>query len=214
MGAMEYLWPVAAYLTGSIPMAIIIARLFGLPDPRTTGSRNPGTTNILRYGGKIAAAATLAGDVLKGVIVLVAAQAFVQDPRVLALSGFAVFLGHLYPVFFGFRGGKGVATALGVWLVLAPGVGLALLLTWLVIAAAFRYSSLAALVAAGLAPLYVYWLAPIGAYLVLSTAMSVLLAWRHRNNIRNLMGGTEGRIGAGGLLKKKRRAPDGRGAPK
>lgn len=196
MGAMEYLWPVAAYLAGSIPMAIVVARLFGLPDPRTTGSRNPGTTNILRYGGRLAAAATLAGDVLKGVIVLAAVYAFAPEPHVLALSGFGVFLGHLYPVFFGFRGGKGVATALGVWLVLAPSVGLALLLTWLAAAAAFRYSSLAALIAAGLAPLYVYWLAPIGAYLVLSVAMSVLLAWRHRTNIRNLMSGTEGRIGA------------------
>jgi acyl phosphate:glycerol-3-phosphate acyltransferase len=196
MDAMEYLWPVAAYLAGSIPMAIVVARLLRLPDPRTTGSRNPGTTNILRYGGRVAAAATLAGDVLKGVIVLIAAHAFASEPGVLALTGFGVFLGHLYPVFFGFRGGKGVATALGVWLVLVPSVGLALLLTWLAVAGAFRYSSLAALIAAGLAPLYVYWLAPIGAYLVLSVAMSVLLAWRHRNNIRNLMAGTEGRIGA------------------
>lgn len=196
MAPVEYLLPVAAYLIGSIPMAIVVARAFGLPDPRTTGSQNPGATNILRYGGRTAAAVTLLGDVVKGVVAVALARSLAFDPLLVALAGLGVFLGHLYPVFFGFRGGKGVATALGVWLVLAPWVGAALLLTWLAIAIVFRYSSLAALVASVLAPLYVWWLAPFPAYLGLSFAMSVLLLWRHRGNIRNLLAGKESRIGA------------------
>jgi len=177
-------------------MAIVVARIFRLPDPRTTGSHNPGTTNILRYGGKVAAATTLAGDVLKGVFVIAVVQVAAPDPIVLALSGLGVFLGHLYPVFFRFQGGKGVATALGVWLVLVPWVGLMLLATWIMVAAAFRFSSLAALAAACLAPIYVLWLAPIGAYIALSLVMTALLVWRHRTNIQKLLAGTEGRIGA------------------
>lgn len=193
---MIYVWPVFAYLVGSVPMAIVVARLFRLPDPRTTGSHNPGTTNILRYGGKVAAAATLSGDVLKGAVVITVVRIAAPDPLVWVLSGLGVFLGHLYPVFFRFQGGKGVATALGVWLVLVPWVGLLLLVTWIAVAAAFRYSSLAALVAACLAPLYVLWFAPIGVYVVLSVVMTALLVWRHRGNIRKLLAGTEGRIGA------------------
>jgi glycerol-3-phosphate acyltransferase PlsY len=193
---MDYLWPVLAYLLGSLPTAIGAARLFGLPDPRTTGSRNPGATNVLRYGGKPAAALTLAGDVLKGVVAVLVARLISPDPALAAAAGLAAFLGHLYPVFFGFRGGKGVATALGVWLVLAPQVGGLLLLTWLAVAAAFRYSSLAALIASAAAPLYVWWRAPLGPYLLLSAAMALLLWWRHRGNIRNLLAGTESRIGA------------------
>jgi glycerol-3-phosphate acyltransferase PlsY len=193
---MSYVWPFIAYLVGSVPMAIVVARIFRLPDPRTTGSHNPGTTNILRYGGKVAAAATLAGDVLKGVFVIAVVQVAAPDPIVLALSGLGVFLGHLYPVFFRFQGGKGVATALGVWLVLVPWVGLMLLATWITVAAAFRFSSLAALAAACLAPIYVLWLAPSGAYIALSLVMTALLVWRHRTNIRKLLSGTEGQIGA------------------
>jgi len=196
MSTMNYLWPVVGYLVGSIPMAILVARVFGLPDPRTTGSNNPGTTNILRYGGKAPAAVTLAGDVLKGALVVAVVQFAAPDPTVLALSGLGVFLGHLYPVFVRFQGGKGVATALGVWLVLVPWVGLLLLATWVVVAVAFRYSSLAALVAACLAPVYVIWLAPIAAYVALGVAITLLLVWRHRSNIRKLFAGTEGRIGA------------------
>ena len=193
---MDYLWPVLAYLLGSLPTAIGVARLFGLPDPRTTGSGNPGATNVLRYGGKPAAALTLAGDVLKGVVAVFLARLISPDAALVAAAGLAVFLGHLYPVFFGFRGGKGVATALGVWLVLAPGVGALLLLTWIAAAAVFRYSSLAALIASAAAPLYVWWLAPLPSYLLLSAAMALLLWWRHRSNIRNLLAGTETRIGA------------------
>jgi len=192
----KYLLILAAYLIGSIPMAIVVARAFGLPDPRTTGSNNPGATNILRYGGKTAAALTLAGDVLKGVVAVLLVRYVTDDPQVIALGGAAVFLGHLYPAFFGFQGGKGVATALGVWLVLMPSVGGLLLLTWLAVAAAFRYSSLAALVAALAAPVYVRLLDGAGVYIALAAGMAVFLFWRHRRNIRNLLDGTEGRIGA------------------
>lgn len=195
--------PVAAYLIGSIPTAIVVASLLRLPDPRTTGSSNPGATNILRYGGKAAAALTLAGDIAKGALAIALARLLAADPLVVPLAGLGVFLGHLYPVFFGFRGGKGVATALGVWLALAPWVGGLLLVTWLATAAAFRYSSLAALIAAVLAPLYVWWLAPLGVYVILSVIMSLWLLWRHRTNIRNLVAGTEGRIGV-----KRRSAAD------
>lgn len=191
---MEYLLVVAAYLIGSVPMAIVVARLLRLPDPRTAGSGNPGATNVLRIGGKTAAVLTLAGDVLKGVIAVGVARQLSADADIVAASGFAVFVGHLYPIFFGFKGGKGVATALGVWLVIAPGVGGLLLVTWVVVAAVFRYSSLAAIVAAGAAPIYVAWRAPLTPYLVLSVAMSVLLVWRHRGNIRNLAAGKESRI--------------------
>jgi glycerol-3-phosphate acyltransferase PlsY len=192
----EYLLVPAAYLVGSISSAVLIARLKNLEDPRNVGSGNPGATNILRYGGKTAAVLTLLGDVVKGVIPVVIARTITSDSVVLALVGLAAFLGHLYPVFFGFRGGKGVATALGVWLGLSPWVALALVLTWLLIAALFRYSSLAALVASFAAPAYVWWILygqlP---YLGASIAMSVLLCWRHRANIQNLFAGKEGKIG-------------------
>ncbi len=192
----EYLLVPAAYLVGSISSAVLIARLKNLEDPRNVGSGNPGATNILRYGGKTAAALTLLGDVVKGVMPVVIARSITSDSVVLALVGLAAFLGHLYPVFFGFRGGKGVATAFGVWLGLSPWVALALALTWLLIAALFRYSSLAALVVSFAAPVYVWWLLsgqlP---YLVASIAMSVLLCWRHRANIQNLFAGKEGKIG-------------------
>ena len=185
---------VAAYLIGSVPMAIVVARILNLPDPRTVGSGNPGATNVLRYGGKLAGVLTLASDVAKGVVAAWLAQIFATDPWVVAACALAVFLGHLYPVFFGFRGGKGVATALGVWIVLVPAVGGLLVATWITVALAFRYSSLAALVAACAAPFYVWWLASAGAYIVAAAAMTILLIWRHRGNIRNLVNGTESRI--------------------
>lgn len=183
-----------AYLIGSVPMAIVVARLLNLPDPRSTGSGNPGATNLLRYGGRLAGALTLAGDIAKGAIAAWIARTFAADPWVIAACAFAVFLGHLYPVFFGFRGGKGVATALGVWIVIVPLLGVLLLITWLIVAVAFRYSSLAALAAAAIAPLYAWWLAPVDAYVALAAAMTLLLIWRHRGNIRNLLHGTETRI--------------------
>ena len=190
-----YFLPLLAYLLGSVSSAVVIARLMGLPDPRETGSKNPGATNILRYGGKSAAILTLAGDILKGVIAVLVAQALTADAMIITLTGFAAFIGHLFPVFFGFRGGKGVATALGVWLALNPWVGLALIATWVLVALLFRYSSLSALMASLTAPLYVAWLSPSAPYLATMTVMSAILIFRHRSNIRNLMAGTEAKIG-------------------
>lgn len=189
-----YLLPLFAYLLGSVSSAVVIARILGLPDPREVGSRNPGATNILRYGGKTAAILTLAGDILKGVVAVLIARALTADPVIVMLTGFAAFLGHLFPVYFGFRGGKGVATALGVWLAINPWVGLALIATWVLMALLFRYSSLSALMASLAAPLYVAWLSPGMPYLVTMIFMSVFLIIRHRDNIRNLIAGTEGRI--------------------
>ncbi len=190
-----YLLPLLAYLLGSVSSAVVIARIMGLPDPRETGSKNPGATNILRYGGKTAAVLTLAGDILKGVAAVMMARALTADPMVVTLTGFAAFLGHLFPVYFGFRGGKGVATALGVWLAINPWVGLALIATWVLVALLFRYSSLSALMASLAAPLYVAWLSPGTPYLITMIVMSAILIIRHRDNIRNLIAGTEGRIG-------------------
>ncbi|HEY5682649.1 MAG TPA: glycerol-3-phosphate 1-O-acyltransferase PlsY [Sulfuricaulis sp.] len=190
-----YLLPLFAYLLGSVSSAVVIARILGLPDPREVGSRNPGATNILRYGGKTAAILTLAGDILKGVVAVLIARALTADPVIVMLTGFAAFLGHLFPVYFGFRGGKGVATALGVWLAINPWVGLALIATWVLVALLFRYSSLSALMASLAAPLYVAWLSPGMPYLVTMIVMSVILIIRHRDNIRNLIAGKEGKIG-------------------
>lgn len=190
-----YALPALAYLLGSVSTGVVVARVLGLQDPRETGSKNPGATNLLRYGGKTAAALTLLGDILKGVIAVLVARAVTDDAVILALAGLAVFIGHLWPVFFGFRGGKGVATALGVWLALAPWVGLALIATWVAMAFLFRYSSLSALTAAVTAPLYVYLFMPQPAYLVMMLAMSALLVFRHRANIRRLLAGTETKIG-------------------
>lgn len=190
-----YLLPVAAYLLGSISSAIVISRAMGLSDPRTVGSKNPGATNVLRSGGKLAAALTLAGDILKGVAAVLAARLLTDDPLILASTAGAVFLGHLYPVWHGFQGGKGVATALGAWLALSPWVGVALIATWLGMAVIFRYSSLAAIVASAAAPFFAWWLAPEPYYLVAMILMSLLLLYRHRSNIRNLIAGRESRIG-------------------
>jgi glycerol-3-phosphate acyltransferase PlsY len=190
-----YLFPVFGYLLGSVSSAIVIAKLMGLQDPRQVGSGNPGATNVLRYGGKKAAILTLIGDVLKGVIPVVAARLLTNEPIVIAATAVAAFLGHLFPVFHGFKGGKGVATALGVFLALNPWVGLLLAGTWLAMAYVFRYSSLSALVASVLAPVYVTWLQPGWPFLVATVLMSALLIARHHKNIRNLIAGTETKIG-------------------
>lgn len=190
-----YLLPLFGYLLGSVSTAVVVARAMGLADPRTIGSRNPGATNVLRYGGKRAAILTLAGDTLKGAIAVAIARLLTDDAVIWALTGLAVFLGHCYPVFFRFRGGKGVATALGTWLALLPWVGGLLLATWLVIAVVFRYSSAAALIAAVAAPFYVAWLAPSSDYVWVSVVMTLVLIWRHRRNIHGLLTGSEGRIG-------------------
>ncbi len=185
---------IIAYLFGSLSAAVITCRLLGLPDPRTEGSRNPGTTNVLRIGGKKAAIYTLAGDMLKGLIPVLLVRALGLGPEIQAAAGVAAFLGHLYPVFFGFQGGKGVATALGVLLGIDWIVGLLTIGTWLVMAFLLRYSSLSALTATLLAPLYIWWLNPEPAYITATVAMTVLLYWRHRSNIRALLDGTEEKI--------------------
>ena len=183
------------YLLGSLSSAIITCRLMGLPDPRSGGSGNPGATNVLRIGGKKAAAITLAGDMLKGLVPVLAVKALGADISIQSAVAVAAFLGHLYPVFFGFRGGKGVATVLGVLLGLYWPVGLLTIASWLVIAKGFKISSLAALIAILLTPLYILWLKPDEpALLVAVIFMGTLLFWRHRSNIRNLLRGEESSI--------------------
>ncbi len=194
-GYWQYLLLPAAYLLGSISSAVVVARIMHLEDPRNVGSKNPGATNILRYGGKTAAALTLLGDLLKGVVAVVVARLVTDEPLVLASVGLLALVGHVYPVFFGFRGGKGVATGFGVWLALSPWVALALVVTWVLVAALFRYSSLSALIATALCPIYVWLLLHQWPYVVLSIAMGVLLIWRHRSNIEKLLAGKESRIG-------------------
>jgi acyl phosphate:glycerol-3-phosphate acyltransferase len=188
-----------AYLIGSLSFAVIVSRLMGLNDPRSYGSKNPGATNVLRSGNKVAAILTLALDALKGYLPVVAAvllaPRFGWGDGTVAWVGLAAFLGHLWPVFFRFQGGKGVATAAGVLLAVNPWLGLATLLSWLIIAAFFRYSSLASIVSALFAPFYqlLIW-GPAPAALPI-TVMSLLLVWRHEGNIRKLLAGTESRIG-------------------
>jgi acyl phosphate:glycerol-3-phosphate acyltransferase len=191
----EFLMPVVAYLFGSISSAVIVSRLMGLPDPRSEGSRNPGATNVLRLGSKPGAALTLAGDVAKGVIPVAIAVALDVSDQSLAATGLAAFLGHLYPVFFGFAGGKGVATALGVFAALSLPVTGVLVATWLAVAALFRRSSLAALAAAVCAPFATWWLDGRMPLVIMSVVVALLLTWRHRGNIQRLIDGTEGRIG-------------------
>jgi len=190
---------VCAYLLGSISFAVLTSKAFALPDPRTYGSGNPGATNVLRSGKKAAAALTLLGDAAKGWLAVFLAIRFAphdgEGLLLVALVALAVFVGHIFPVFLKFKGGKGVATALGVLLALSGWLGLAVLGTWLLVAVVFRYSSLSALVAAIAAPVYamLFQLRP---ELVLAiAAMSLLLIWRHKTNIQNLMTGKESRIG-------------------
>ena len=189
-----------AYLLGSISFAVVVSRAMGLPDPYTHGSKNPGATNVLRTGNKVAAALTLIGDAAKGWLAVTIARAVLGDPSqasaniLLGLVAIAVFIGHLYPVFHGFKGGKGVATACGILFAISGVLGLATLGTWLIVAIFMRYSSLAALCAAVFAPLYftfLYGVQPMGLAILV---MSLLLIYRHRSNIRNLMNGTETRL--------------------
>lgn len=187
-----------AYLIGSLSFAVIVSRAFGLPDPHTYGSGNPGATNVLRTGRKAAAALTLLGDGTKGWVAVFLAQQlgpeYALDASGIAGVALAVFIGHLYPVYFGFRGGKGVATALGVLLAINPWLGLGTLATWLVIALFFRISSLAAIIAAVFAPLYDLWLSGPRLMTVAVAVISVLLLLRHKANILRLVRGEEGRI--------------------
>lgn len=195
----------AAYFVGSLSFAVIVSRLMGLSDPRTYGSRNPGATNVLRSGSKPAAVVTLLLDAAKGwlPVALIAwyGKAWGLEEGTLAMAGLAAFVGHLFPVFFRFQGGKGVATALGVLVGIHWGLGLATALTWLTIAWFFRYSSLAAILAAVFAPLYyifgdgVAWYLD-GGILLAIAVMALLLLWRHAPNISRLVKGTESRLGA------------------
>lgn len=185
-----------AYVMGSLSTAVIVSRLFGLPDPREQGSKNPGATNVLRLGGKKAAAITLAGDAIKGLIPVLLAQYVGAMPDMIAAVGLAAFLGHVYPLFFGFKGGKGVATALGVLSGFSGWVGLAVLTTWILMAVIFRYSSLSALTAAILAPVYVWLIVGSPVLVGAALAMALLLVSRHRANIERLLKGEESRIGS------------------
>lgn len=184
-----------AYLFGSVSSAIIVCKLMGLPDPRTSGSRNPGATNVLRIGGKKAALITLLGDALKGFIPVLLANWYGFDSLGLSLVAFAAFLGHLFPIFFRFEGGKGVATAIGCLFALSWPVALCWLATWLVVAVLFRYSSLSALVASVLVPIYMWLFTHDWNYTIMIAVMSIILIARHHSNIRNLMTGKEKKIG-------------------
>ena len=190
---------VGAYLLGSLSFAVIVSRAMGLPDPRSFGSGNPGATNVLRTGRKLAAALTLLGDALKGWVAVMAAQTvaahFGLAQGVVLLAAVAVFVGHLFPVFFRFQGGKGVATALGVLLGLNPWLGLACLATWLAIALTFRISSLSALVTACLAPVYAGLLMGWGPQATAVLVIALLLVYRHKSNLIKLVNGEEKRIG-------------------
>jgi len=190
----------AAYCIGSISFAIVVSRLMRLPDPRSYGSKNPGATNVLRSGKKAAAVLTLAGDAGKGWVAVWLAASLGGDA---AAAGFAVFIGHLYPVFHRFQGGKGVATAAGVLFGFEAWLGLAALATWIVTAVLFRYSSLASLIAAIGAPIYGWFLGLDGRVVMVLAAIALLLVWRHRENIARLAAGTESQLG-----RKKVSPPD------
>jgi glycerol-3-phosphate acyltransferase PlsY len=185
---------IGAYLLGSVSSAILVCRLMGLPDPRAEGSNNPGATNVLRIGGKKAAAVTLLGDSLKGLVPMLIAHLLDAGPVVLAATGLAAFLGHLYPLFFGFQGGKGVATTLGVQLGLYWPIGLSVAAIWLFVAKVLKISSASALVSMALAPLivWIFWPEPVLAGS--QVLISLILFSRHRGNIRNLLAGSEDKI--------------------
>jgi len=190
---------IAAYLIGSLSFAVIVSRALSLPDPRSYGSGNPGATNVLRTGKKLAALLTLLGDGGKGWLAVFLAARYAPDYGVdaagVAGCAIAVFVGHIFPVFFRFTGGKGVATAGGILLAINPWLGAATLATWVIIAFFFRYSSLAAVAAAAFAPLYAFFLFGTSPALPAVILMSALLVWRHKRNILNLAAGKEGRIG-------------------
>lgn len=187
-----------AYLVGSLSFAVIVSRAMGLPDPHSYGSGNPGATNVLRSGSRLAAVLTLLGDALKGLVVLLVARQLPPAVGIggfeLGLAGLAAFLGHLYPVFFGFRGGKGVATAGGVLFGLSPWLGLGVLLCWLGTFVLTRISSAGALAAAVIAPLLSLVVPGDARVAATVLVMSALLVWRHRENIRRLRAGTEGGV--------------------
>ena len=189
----------AAYLIGSLSFAVIVSKFYGMADPRSYGSGNPGATNVLRSGKKKAAALTLLGDALKGLVAVLLARALqdtlgLSDATIAAVA-VAVLVGHMWPVFFGFKGGKGVATALGVLLALSWPVALICALVWLVMAFGFKVSSLAALAATLVSPIADYFLMPHGSWVMATLIIALLVLYRHQSNIKNLLGGKEGKIG-------------------
>lgn len=190
---------VAAYAIGSLSFAVIMSRAFGLADPRSYGSKNPGATNVLRSGHRAAAMLTLAFDALKGYVpvwlALLMAPRYGFGDITIGLVGLAAFLGHLWPVFFRFEGGKGVATAAGVLMAFNPVLGLLTLATWVIVAVFFRYSSLASIAAAVFAPFYQLLIWEPSAMSLAIAVMSLLLVWRHSGNIRKLLAGTESKLG-------------------
>jgi glycerol-3-phosphate acyltransferase PlsY len=183
---------IVAYLLGSISSAILVCRMLGLPDPRTTGSNNPGATNVLRISNKLTAATVLFFDILKGTVPVWGAYFLKIDAIYLGIIGVAACLGHMYPIFFNFQGGKAVATALGTLLPIGFGLGIVLIITWLVVAKLTKYSSLAAIVTVSLAPFYVFLLKPVYVYPTLM--LSTLIIFRHKDNIMRLFKGTESKI--------------------
>lgn len=188
---MAWLFIPTAYLIGSISSAIIVCRLMGLPDPRGQGSGNPGATNVMRIGGKKAAIITLLGDLLKGLLPVYAANMLGVSVELLAATGLAAFIGHLYPIFFKFEGGKGVATSIGVLLGFNWWLGLAFIGTWLAVYKLRKISSLSALVASVLSPVYAWFITGDVLLVVASLVMTVLLVWRHESNIKKLLAGDE-----------------------
>ena len=190
----EWLFVPAAYLIGSISSAIIICRLMGLPDPREQGSGNPGATNVMRIGGKKAAGITLLGDLLKGLIPVYIAKLLWLPAELQAATGLAAFFGHLYPVFFGFKGGKGVATSVGVLLGFSWWLGLSFVGTWILIYKLGSISSLSALIASILSPIYAWFIVGDAAIVAASAGMMVFLLWRHESNIQRLLSGEEGKL--------------------
>ena len=190
---------IAAYLIGSLSFAVIVSKYYGMDDPRTYGSGNPGATNVLRSGKKKAAALTLLGDALKGLVAVILARCL-QDALnlsdiAIAAVAVAALVGHMWPIFFGFKGGKGVATALGVLLALSPATALVCAAIWLVMAFGFKVSSLAALAATVAAPLVAFWLMPSPSWAWATVVIAVLVLYRHKSNIQNLLQGKEGKIG-------------------
>ncbi len=191
---MNYTLPIIAYLIGSISCSVLICKLAGLPDPRKTGSKNPGATNVLRIGGKQVAFLALLGDILKGYLPVIMGSLVTEDPLILSLVGLFAFLGHLYPVFFRFQGGKGVATAAGVYLALAWPVALNLIGIWLITAFLLRFSSIASLTAAISAPVLIEVYLQDISYTLPCILIATLIFWRHRANLLRLKEGTESRI--------------------
>jgi len=192
---LNLLYILAAYLIGSFSSAVVVCKAMGLSDPREAGSNNPGATNVLRLHGKPAAIITLAGDLLKGLIPILIGKMIGVPHAVLAFMGLAAFLGHLYPIFFGFEGGKGIATFIGVIFGFAWQVGVVFMITWFIIAKLFKFSSLAALVASLVSILAVSFFLPLPYYLIVMIIMTILIFWRHKANIEKLIAGTESKIG-------------------